>query len=65
MSRELDFKLHPEAAKDITEIWQYIAADSPLAAQLVREEIARAIRMLVPFPHQARSHRPAFAISNR
>jgi plasmid stabilization system protein ParE len=52
MSAELDFKLHPEAAKDITEIWEYIAADSPQAAKRVREEILDAIRRLVPFPHQ-------------
>jgi plasmid stabilization system protein ParE len=52
MSPELDFELHPEAAKDITEIWEYIAADSPLAAKRVREEILDAVRRLVPFPHQ-------------
>src|SRR5260370_3755074 len=39
MSPELDFELHPEATKDITEIWEYIAADRPLTAKRVREEI--------------------------
>ena len=52
MSPELDFELHPEAAKDITEIWEYIAAGSPLAAKHVREQILDAVRRLVPFPHQ-------------
>lgn len=33
------FDLHPEAAQDIIEIWEYIAADSPQAAKRVREEI--------------------------
>jgi len=44
--------LHSEAAQDITEIWEYIAEDSPLAARRVREEILDAIRKLIPFPHQ-------------
>jgi toxin ParE1/3/4 len=46
------FDLHPLAAQDITDIWEYIAADNPLAARRVREEILNAIRRLVPFPHQ-------------
>jgi antitoxin ParD1/3/4/toxin ParE1/3/4 len=46
--------LHPLAAQDITEIWKYIAADNPLAARRVREEIHSAIRALVPFPRQGR-----------
>ncbi len=46
------FRLHPEAALDITEIWEYIAADSPAAARRVREDILKAIRNLVPFPNQ-------------
>jgi plasmid stabilization system protein ParE len=33
------FALHPLAAQDITEVWEYIAADNPLAARRVREEI--------------------------
>lgn len=47
------FELHPEAARDITEIWEYIAADRPLAARKVREEILEAIRNLVSFPRSA------------
>jgi antitoxin ParD1/3/4/toxin ParE1/3/4 len=47
-----DFDLHPGAAQDISDIWEFIAEDSPLAAQRVRKEILLAIRELVPFPHQ-------------
>lgn len=50
MAAEQGFALHPLAAQDITEIWEYIAADNPLAARRVREEIYSAIRALFPFP---------------
>jgi plasmid stabilization system protein ParE len=46
------FDLHPLAAQDITDIWTFIAKDSPQAARRVREQILKAIRGLVPFPHQ-------------
>jgi plasmid stabilization system protein ParE len=46
------FELHPGAAQDITEIWEFIAEDSPLSAKRVREEILDAIHKLVAFPHQ-------------
>ena len=46
------FVLHPGAAQDITDIWEFIADDSPAAARRVREEILDAIRRLIPFPHQ-------------
>ncbi|HEV3036222.1 MAG TPA: type II toxin-antitoxin system RelE/ParE family toxin [Candidatus Angelobacter sp.] len=46
------FRLHPEAARDISDIWEYIAESNPLAAGRVREDILDAIRQLVPFPHQ-------------
>jgi plasmid stabilization system protein ParE len=46
------FELHPGAAQDITEIWEFIAKDNPLAARRVREDILEAIRDLVPFPNQ-------------
>ena len=52
MSEGQSFVLHPLAAQDITDIWEFIAADSPLAARRVREDILDAIRALVPFPHQ-------------
>ena len=38
------------AAQDITEIWEYIAGDNPLAARRVREEILNRIRAVVSFP---------------
>jgi plasmid stabilization system protein ParE len=46
------FELHPLAARDITEIWEFIVADSVAAARRVREDVLAAIRALVPFPHQ-------------
>jgi plasmid stabilization system protein ParE len=49
---EPGFELHPLAARDITEIWEYIAEDNAAAARRVREDILEAIRSLVPFPHQ-------------
>ena len=54
MSTEQGFALHPLAAQDITDIWEYIAQDNPLAARRVREEILSTLRGLVPFPHQGR-----------
>ena len=44
------FALHPLAAQDITDIWEYIAADNPFAARRVREEIYGAIRGVVSSP---------------
>ena len=52
MSLNPDFDLHPGAAEDMTEIWEFIAEDSVLAARRLREEIMDAIGGLVPFPHQ-------------
>jgi toxin ParE1/3/4 len=52
MSAEQGFHLHPLTAQDITDLWEYIAADNPRAARNVREEILVAIRALVTFPHQ-------------
>jgi antitoxin ParD1/3/4/toxin ParE1/3/4 len=52
MSPGPGFDLHPGAAQDITEIWEYIADDSVLAAGRFRMEIFDAISSLVPFPHQ-------------
>jgi toxin ParE1/3/4 len=52
MTADQGFELHPEAARDITEIWEYIAEENPRAAGRVREDILDAIRKLVPFPHQ-------------
>lgn len=52
MTHHQGFVLHPGAAQDITEIWEFIAADNPLAARRVREEILNSICELVSFPHQ-------------
>ncbi|HXC44164.1 MAG TPA: type II toxin-antitoxin system RelE/ParE family toxin [Candidatus Dormibacteraeota bacterium] len=52
MNRKPGFHLHPGATQDITEIWEFIAEDSPLAARRIREEILDAIGKLVLFPHQ-------------
>ena len=52
MSEESGFVLHPLAAQDITDIWEFIAEQNPQAARRVREDILAAIRALVPFPHQ-------------
>jgi plasmid stabilization system protein ParE len=51
MSETPKFQLHPAAAEDVTEIWQFIADDDPVAAGHFREEILEAIRKLVKFPH--------------
>jgi hypothetical protein len=39
---ERGFDLHPLAAQDITEIWEFIAEDNPAAALRVREDILEA-----------------------
>jgi plasmid stabilization system protein ParE len=44
MSTGQSFGLHPAAAHDITEIWEFIAEDNPRAAGRVREDILAAIR---------------------
>lgn len=59
MSAEQGFDLHPGAARDITEIWEFIAQDSPVAARRVRQEIMDAMRRLVQFPNQGHT-RPDF-----
>jgi plasmid stabilization system protein ParE len=45
------FELHPGAAQDIIEIWEFIAKSSPSAAIRVREELLDAFRNLAIFPH--------------
>jgi antitoxin ParD1/3/4/toxin ParE1/3/4 len=52
MSEGQGFVLHPQAAQDITDIWEFLAEANPQAARRVREDILDAIRALVPFPHQ-------------
>jgi antitoxin ParD1/3/4/toxin ParE1/3/4 len=55
MTTPPSFVLHSEAAQDISDICEFIAADNPSAARRVREEILGAIRQLVPFPLQGHS----------
>ncbi|HTC63731.1 MAG TPA: type II toxin-antitoxin system RelE/ParE family toxin [Candidatus Saccharimonadales bacterium] len=50
MTTNQGFELHPEAGRDIVEIWEFIAQDSPLST--FREGILDAIRKLVDFPEQ-------------
>jgi len=45
------FKLSPEAACDIREIWSYIAADSVKAARKVRLALFHACQRLAENPH--------------
>ena len=52
MTEKRGFALHPLAAQDITDIWEYLAAENPAAARRLREEIESAIQALVPFPRQ-------------
>lgn len=54
MSAERGFVLHPLAAQDIADIWEYIAMDNPLAATLFREELLARLRSLVTLPNQGR-----------
>lgn len=45
-----EFVFHPDAVRDLEQIWEYIAADNLEAADQFREEIYQAIKSLVPFP---------------
>jgi plasmid stabilization system protein ParE len=64
MNTEQGFTLHPGAAQDITDIWEFIVEDNPLAARRVREDILDAVRKLVPFPFEPfpRGQQEAFAL---
>ena len=46
------YEFHPEAAIDLDEICEFIAADNLDAADGVITDILSAIDVLVPFPHQ-------------
>jgi plasmid stabilization system protein ParE len=48
----LRYDFHPEAELDFTNIWDFIAADSPDAADRVTDEIIARLDGLVTFPHQ-------------
>ena len=49
------FTLHPEAARELTQLWEDLAEINLAAAGRVRAEILAAIRAVVPHPH--RGHR--------
>jgi len=44
------FRLSPEAARDINDLWEYIARDSLRAARRVRQELLAACRRLAAHP---------------
>lgn len=46
------FALHPEADIDLTEILDYLAADSPQAADSFLDSVESALESLIIFPHQ-------------
>jgi plasmid stabilization system protein ParE len=46
------FAFHPEADIDLTEILDYLADDSPQAADLFLDNVESALESLVSFPHQ-------------
>jgi len=46
------FRLSPEAAQDLIEIYEYIAQDSLEAAERVRIELLEALRNLAEMPGQ-------------
>jgi toxin ParE1/3/4 len=45
------YAFHPDAHGDLDEIWDYVAADNPDAADRIVTEIRDAIRAVVRFPH--------------
>lgn len=51
MTASPGFVLHPGAAQDILEIWEYVANDSLVAAARFREEILEAIRKVAEYPN--------------
>jgi plasmid stabilization system protein ParE len=61
------FVLHPGAIQDLNEIWEYVASDSPDAADQFVEEIYQTIQSLVPFPFvrafPSRSYKPSTPLS--
>jgi plasmid stabilization system protein ParE len=69
MNTERGFTLHPGAAQDITDSWEFVLEDNPLAARRVREDILDAIRKLVPFPEprtqETGPHHKALAVPSR
>ena len=52
MTASQGFQLHPGAARDITEIWEFIGEDSVASAARFREEILESLHKLTNFPNQ-------------
>ena len=48
----ITYDFHPEVRFDLDEIWEFIGADNPDAADRVIAEIVAAVDALVPFPGQ-------------
>jgi plasmid stabilization system protein ParE len=48
------YEFHPEVRRDLDEIWDFIGADNPDAAERLIAEIVEAIDALVPFPSVGR-----------
>jgi antitoxin ParD1/3/4/toxin ParE1/3/4 len=48
------YDFHPEVRRDLDEIWDFIGADNPEAADQLIAEIIDAIDAPVPFPHVGR-----------
>jgi plasmid stabilization system protein ParE len=46
----ITYDFHPEVRRDLDEIWDFIGADNPEAADRLIAEIVDAIDPLVPFP---------------
>jgi plasmid stabilization system protein ParE len=46
------YDFHPDVENDFAEVWDFIAEDSPAAADKVIADIIDTIETLVPFPHQ-------------
>ena len=46
----ITFEFHPEVRRDLEEIWDYIGANNPDAADRLIIEIVDAIDAVVPFP---------------
>ena len=46
------YEFHPAASIDLEDIWEFMADDSPTAADRVIADIPDAVERLVPFPNQ-------------
>ena len=48
----ISYDFHPEVRRELDEIWEFIAADNPAAADRVIAEIVAAVDAVVSFPGQ-------------